>query len=147
MIFPNFMNLTSFKFLMGRLKPSGVGPKIDRGRSYSDGSRLFWIRLIYGGENTRFLSYLFYKMGKRGKHPKIMLLGKGFWLWKKKKHIMVLQMLSLHSGVSKEEVIEKTGFEFTIKSEDQTLAPTEEELHFIRETLDPKGLRNSIFGD
>ena len=58
-----------------------------------------------------------------------------------------LQMLSLHSGVSKEEVIEKTGFEFTIKSEDQTLAPTEEELHFIRETLDPKGLRNSIFGD
>ena len=34
-----------------------------------------------------------------------------------------------------------------IKSDELTPMPSEEELIFIREVLDPQGIRNSIFGE
>jgi glutaconate CoA-transferase subunit B len=58
-----------------------------------------------------------------------------------------LQLLSLHPGVSVDEVIENTGFDLVISSDETTPLPTSEELSCIREVLDPHGMRNSIFGE
>jgi glutaconate CoA-transferase subunit B len=58
-----------------------------------------------------------------------------------------LQLLSLHPGVSVDEVIENTGFDLIISSDETTPLPTSEELSCIREVLDPHGMRNSIFGE
>jgi hypothetical protein len=49
--------------------------------------------------------------------------------------------------VSVDDVIENTGFDLIIKSDEPTIMPTSDELTFIREVLDPQGLRNSIFGE
>ena len=58
-----------------------------------------------------------------------------------------LQLLSLHPGASVDDVKLNTGFEISISSETITPMPSEEELILIREVLDPKGIRNSIFGE
>ena len=58
-----------------------------------------------------------------------------------------LQLLSLHPGVSVDDVVKNTGFNVMIKSDELTPMPSEEELIFIREVLDPQGIRNSIFGE
>lgn len=58
-----------------------------------------------------------------------------------------LQLLSLHPGVSIDNVIENTGFDVNIKSDEVTQMPTSDELACIREVLDPQGIRNSIFGE
>ena len=58
-----------------------------------------------------------------------------------------LQLLSLHPGVSVDNVIENTGFKISIKSTDLTPMPASEELSLIREVLDPQNIRNSIFGE
>ena len=58
-----------------------------------------------------------------------------------------LQLLSLHPGVSIDDVISNTGFDVMIKSEEITPMPSHEELNLIREVLDPQGIRNSIFGE
>ena len=58
-----------------------------------------------------------------------------------------LQLLSLHPGVSVDDVVKNTGFNVMIKSDELTSMPSEEELIFIREVLDPQGIRNSIFGE
>ena len=58
-----------------------------------------------------------------------------------------LQLLSLHPGASVDDVKLNTGFEISISSETITPMPSEEELTLIREVLDPKGIRNSIFGE
>ena len=58
-----------------------------------------------------------------------------------------LQLLSLHPGVSIDNVIENTGFDVIIKSDEVTQMPTSDELVCIREVLDPQGTRNSIFGE
>ena len=58
-----------------------------------------------------------------------------------------LQLLSLHPGVSVDEVIENTGFDLIISSDETTPLPTSEELSCIRVVLDPHGMRNSIFGE
>jgi acyl CoA:acetate/3-ketoacid CoA transferase beta subunit len=58
-----------------------------------------------------------------------------------------LQLLSLHPGVSIDNVIENTGFDVIIKSDEVTQMPTSDELACIREVLDPQGIRNSIFGE
>ena len=58
-----------------------------------------------------------------------------------------LQLLSLHPGVSIDNVIENTGFDVNIKSDEVTQMPTSDELACIREVLDPQGTRNSIFGE
>lgn len=50
--------------------------------------------------------------------------------------------LTLHPGVTADEVAENTGFEVVGLAEaGETRVPTEEELTLIRETIDPKGLR------
>ena len=58
-----------------------------------------------------------------------------------------LQLLSLHPGVSVNDVVSNTGFDVTIKSEEVTPMPSDEDLALIREILDPQGIRNSIFGE
>ena len=58
-----------------------------------------------------------------------------------------LQLLSLHPGASVDDVIENTAFDVIINSDKATQMPTNEELAYIREVLDPQGIRNSIFGE
>ena len=51
-------------------------------------------------------------------------------------------MLSVHPGVSVDQVREATGFEIDIPADvPETRGPTPEELILIREMLDPRGLR------
>tara|TARA_B100000287_G_scaffold431514_1_gene488912 strand:- start:610 stop:1365 length:756 start_codon:yes stop_codon:yes gene_type:complete len=57
------------------------------------------------------------------------------------------QLLSLHPGVSVDDVITNTGFDVGIKSENSTPMPSSEDLVLIRDILDPQGIRNSIFGE
>lgn len=53
-----------------------------------------------------------------------------------------LRLLSIHPGVSADEVREATGFELDVPADVATTRePTIEELVLIREVLDPKGLR------
>ncbi|MDA9205307.1 ketoacid CoA transferase [Gammaproteobacteria bacterium] len=58
-----------------------------------------------------------------------------------------LQLLSLHPGVTVDDVVTNTGFDVLIKSDEITSIPSNEELTLIREVLDPQGFRNSIFGE
>ena len=58
-----------------------------------------------------------------------------------------LQLLSLHPGVSLEDVTVNTGFEISVKSEEETPLPSGEELALIREVLDPLSTRKIIFGE
>ena len=54
-----------------------------------------------------------------------------------------MRLISVHPGVSVEDVIENTGFE--LAHDDvvpETRMPTDEELGLIRDFLDPKGLIN-----
>ncbi|WP_431956155.1 CoA-transferase subunit beta [Nocardia lijiangensis] len=54
-----------------------------------------------------------------------------------------LRALSLHPGVSADEVAENTAFEIAGLAEaGETRLPTEEELRIIRTMLDPKGIRD-----
>jgi len=53
-----------------------------------------------------------------------------------------LRALSLHPGVSADEVAENTAFEVAgLDSAEVTRTPTDEELRIIRTVLDPKGIR------
>ncbi|GAB2466915.1 MULTISPECIES: CoA-transferase subunit beta [Streptomyces] len=57
-----------------------------------------------------------------------------------------VRLLSLHPGVTLEEVVAATGFAFDVLRSASgevatTREPTSEELHLIRDVLDPKGLR------
>ncbi|MCT8973766.1 CoA-transferase [Microbaculum marinisediminis] len=54
-----------------------------------------------------------------------------------------MRVVSLHPGVSFETVQERTGFELPDPGKDVpvTAVPTPEELHVIREVIDPNGLR------
>jgi hypothetical protein len=55
-----------------------------------------------------------------------------------------MRLRSVHPGVSIDEVVARTGFQLEVPDEvDQTRAPTDEELHLIRNVLDPEGLRKS----
>ncbi|MDB9935209.1 ketoacid CoA transferase, partial [Gammaproteobacteria bacterium] len=58
-----------------------------------------------------------------------------------------MQLLSMHPGVSMEDIIENTGFKIAIKSDEETILPSDEELLLIREVLDPMGTRKIIFGE
>ncbi|KYH36361.1 MAG: 3-oxoacid CoA-transferase subunit B [Candidatus Bathyarchaeota archaeon B23] len=52
-----------------------------------------------------------------------------------------MKLLSLHPGVSMEEVMENTGFELIIPEEvSTTQPPTEEELRLLRGEIDPAGI-------
>ena len=53
-----------------------------------------------------------------------------------------MRLLSVHPGVSVDDVVAATGFELDIPAEVATTRePTAEELIIIREVLDPKGMR------
>ncbi|MGO4257786.1 CoA-transferase subunit beta [Marmoricola sp. RAF53] len=54
-----------------------------------------------------------------------------------------VRLLSLHPGVTLDEVVENTGFELAVPAEvPTTREPTESELMIIRNVLDPKTLRD-----
>jgi acyl CoA:acetate/3-ketoacid CoA transferase beta subunit len=54
-----------------------------------------------------------------------------------------MRVRSVHPGVSVEEVVAQTGFALVVPGSVPTSRlPTDEELRLIRETLDPKGLRD-----
>lgn len=53
-----------------------------------------------------------------------------------------MRLASVHPGVSVDDVVAATGFELAMDDEVAvTRLPTEEELHLIREVIDPEGLR------
>jgi acyl CoA:acetate/3-ketoacid CoA transferase beta subunit len=54
-----------------------------------------------------------------------------------------MRALSLHPGVTAEQVAENTAFEIVgLADAPETRTPTDEELRLIREVIDPKGMRN-----
>ena len=54
-----------------------------------------------------------------------------------------MRLVSVHPGVSVDEVVANTGFELAIDADvPQTREPTAEELRLLREVVDPKGLRD-----
>jgi len=53
-----------------------------------------------------------------------------------------LRLLSVHPGVSVQDVQEATGFEVHVDDVVESRLPTDEELRLIREVLDPKNLRD-----
>lgn len=53
-----------------------------------------------------------------------------------------MRLASVHPGVTVEQVQAATGFPLVTDDVEQTRLPTDEELHLIRDVLDPKGLRN-----
>jgi acyl CoA:acetate/3-ketoacid CoA transferase beta subunit len=53
-----------------------------------------------------------------------------------------MRLLSVHPGVTVDEVVAATGFDLVIPSDvPTTREPTAEELHLIREVIDPNGTR------
>ncbi|MCW2673362.1 MAG: putative CoA transferase beta subunit [Frankiales bacterium] len=53
-----------------------------------------------------------------------------------------MRLLSVHPGVSVEEVQAATGFDLHVEDVVESRLPTDEELRLIREVLDPKNLRD-----
>jgi acyl CoA:acetate/3-ketoacid CoA transferase beta subunit len=54
-----------------------------------------------------------------------------------------MRLVSVHPGVSIDDVVANTGFELAIDAEvPQTREPTAEELQLLNEVIDPEGLRN-----
>jgi acyl CoA:acetate/3-ketoacid CoA transferase beta subunit len=54
----------------------------------------------------------------------------------------ILRLISFHPGVSISKIKKKTNFNFEISSSvTQTIPPTPEELHILREEIDPFGIR------
>ncbi|GAB3007230.1 CoA-transferase [Amycolatopsis acidiphila] len=53
-----------------------------------------------------------------------------------------IRLLSVHPGVSVDEVVANTTFELDLADVTETRLPTSEELHLIRVVLDPKSLRD-----
>jgi glutaconate CoA-transferase subunit B len=59
-----------------------------------------------------------------------------------------IRVVSLHPGVTFEEVQERTGFPLEGETTcTETPAPTEEQLKLIREVIDPHDVRASTFKD
>lgn len=57
-----------------------------------------------------------------------------------------MRLRSVHPGVTVDQIVENTGFELVIPGEvPESRLPTDEELHLIREVIDPKGLRKAEF--
>jgi acyl CoA:acetate/3-ketoacid CoA transferase beta subunit len=54
----------------------------------------------------------------------------------------VMQLVSVHPGVSVDDVIAATGFELVVPNDvPETRLPTADELQLIRDVIDPNGLR------
>jgi len=59
----------------------------------------------------------------------------------------LMQIVSVHPGVTVDQVLAATGFEMLVGSSvDETRMPTDDELRLIRDVLDPRGLRRAEFG-
>jgi acyl CoA:acetate/3-ketoacid CoA transferase beta subunit len=57
-----------------------------------------------------------------------------------------MQLVSVHPGVTVEQVVAATPFELVMNGDiPETRQPTAEELHLIRDVIDPKGLRKAEF--
>tara|TARA_B100000586_G_scaffold195781_1_gene144570 strand:- start:2760 stop:3521 length:762 start_codon:yes stop_codon:yes gene_type:complete len=57
-----------------------------------------------------------------------------------------MQLVSVHPGVTVDEVVDATGFELVVPDEvAESRQPTDEELRLIREVIDPHGLRKAEF--
>ncbi len=52
-----------------------------------------------------------------------------------------MRLRSVHPGVTVEDVVAATGFELVIDEVEETRLPTDEELHLIRDVLDPHEAR------
>ncbi len=53
-----------------------------------------------------------------------------------------MRLLSVHPGVTLDDVVENSSFELVIDSDiPESRAPTDEELHLIRDVIDPNGIR------
>ena len=70
--------------------------------------------------------------------PKTVITDLGVYGFDEETKEMELEML--HQGVDEEEVNENSGFEIHIGDYERTPEPTEEELHLIRDVLDPEGI-------
>jgi len=78
-------------------------------------------------------------LGLPGAGPQLVVTDKCVFQFEEETGEMVLQ--SLHSGVTQADVEEQVGWELRVADDlAQTLAPSEEELHLLREELDPQGL-------
>ena len=53
-----------------------------------------------------------------------------------------MRLVSTHPGVGVDEVQAATGFDLVTDGATETRLPTGEELHLIREVLDPRSLRS-----
>lgn len=53
-----------------------------------------------------------------------------------------MRLISVHPGVTVDEVRSQTGFEFDSSAVDTTRLPTDEELRLLREVLDPRSTRD-----
>jgi hypothetical protein len=54
-----------------------------------------------------------------------------------------MRLVSVHPGVSVDDVVANTGFDLAIDADvPQTREPTTEELRLLREVIEPKGLRD-----
>jgi acyl CoA:acetate/3-ketoacid CoA transferase beta subunit len=55
-----------------------------------------------------------------------------------------MRLRSVHPGVTVDEVVAATGFDLLVPDEvPESRLPTDDELHFIRDVIDPGGLRNT----
>ena len=59
-----------------------------------------------------------------------------------------MRLVSVHPGVTVEQVQEATGFELLVPDGDvpETTPPTPEQVRLIREEIDPDGARRREFG-
>ena len=59
-----------------------------------------------------------------------------------------MRLVSVHPGVGVDDVVENTAFELAMDGDiPETRMPSEEELHLIRDVLDPDGLINKEVRD
>lgn len=75
---------------------------------------------------------------KRGRGPNYLVSDLGQFDWADGR----MRLTSVHPGVSVERIQKKTGFLFELAPDiTETLPPTAEEIHLLREAIDPLGVR------
>jgi hypothetical protein len=53
-----------------------------------------------------------------------------------------MRLLSVHPGVTVDDVVENSSFELVIDTDvPESRSPTDQELHLIRDVIDPNGIR------
>ena len=75
---------------------------------------------------------------KTGSGPRYLVTNLGQFDW----HQGKMRLTSLHPGVALTQVLRKTGFDLLLTGDlQETQPPDEEDLHLLRETIDPLGTR------